>query len=103
MGTERDLESRDYDVNDIVEDKRFLRCKKEMMIVFIVGLIQIIVPATFIYALNGNGKWLIGYPMWYGVSMIFYLCMSATAIIITLKVIRHHKLDAIADDREEES
>ena len=27
----KDLESRDYDVNDIVEDKRFIRCKKEML------------------------------------------------------------------------
>lgn len=99
---QHDLESRDYDVNDIVEDKRFIRCKKEAGIIFIVGLFQIIVPAIFIYALNGNGKWFIGYPMWYGVSMVFYLSMSVISIIIALKVIKCPKLDAIAGDEEEE-
>ena len=38
----KDLESRDYDVNDIVEDKRFIRCKKEMWMIVVIGLIQIL-------------------------------------------------------------
>lgn len=56
----KDLESRDYDVNDIVEDKRFIRCKKEMWMIVVIGLIQILVPAAIIYSLNGNGKWFFG-------------------------------------------
>ena len=44
MNSERDLESREYDVNDIVDDKRFIRCKKEMWIVLLIGAIQIIIP-----------------------------------------------------------
>lgn len=101
MNAGKDLESRDYDVNAVVEDKRFTRCKKEMQIIFIVGLIQIIVPAILIYTLNGNGKWFLGLPMWYGVAALFYLCMSAVAVFLTIKVIKPHKLDAIADDKEE--
>lgn len=101
MDAGRDLESREYDVNSVTEDKRFIRCKKEMQIIFIVGLIQIIVPAVLIYTLNGNGKWFLGLPMWYGVAALFYLCMSLVAVVITIKVIKPHKLDAIADDKEE--
>lgn len=101
MEKQKDLEAIDYDVNDIVEDKRFLRCKKEMRIIMVVGLIQIIIPAILIYTLNGNGKWFLGYPMWYGVALAFYLCMSLAAVIVTIKLIKPHKLDAIADDKEE--
>lgn len=101
MNTEKNLESREYDVNNIAEDKRFLRCKKEMQIILVVGLIQIVIPAILIYTLNGNGKWFLGLPMWYGVVMLFYLCMSAAAVLITVKILKPHKLDAIADDKEE--
>lgn len=62
MNTEKNLESREYDVNNIAEDKRFLRCKKEMQIILVVGLIQIVIPAILIYTLNGNGKWFLGFP-----------------------------------------
>lgn len=101
MNATKDLESREYDVNTVKEDKRFTRCKKEMQIIFLVGLIQIIVPAILIYTLNGNGRWFMGFPMWYGVAALFYLCMSLVAVVITIKVIKPHKLDAIADDKEE--
>lgn len=101
MNMEKNLESREYDVNEIAEDKRFLRCKKEMRIILLVGLIQIVVPAILIYTLNGNGKWFLGLPMWYGIAALFYLCMAVVAIVITAKVVKPHKLDAIADDKEE--
>ncbi|MDO5142026.1 MAG: hypothetical protein Q4D31_03290 [Eubacteriales bacterium] len=101
MMQQKDLESREYDVNDIVEDRRFIRCKTEMWIIVIMGLIQILVPAAIIYSLNGNGKWFVGLPMWYGVATLFYLCMLVASMIVATKVIRTHKLDAIADDKEE--
>lgn len=97
----KDLESREYDVNDIVEDRRFLRCKIEMRIIVIMGLIQILVPAAIIYSLSGNGKWFLGLPMWYSVATLFYLCMSLISMVVATKVIRAHKLDAVADDKEE--
>jgi uncharacterized membrane protein YhdT len=97
----KDLESREYDVNSVVEDKRFVRCKKEMWLIVVIGLIQILVPAAIIYSLNGNGQWFLGLPMWYGVATVFYLCMSLICMIVATKVIRTHKLDAVADDKEE--
>ena len=100
MNSERDLESREYDVNDIVDDKRFIRCKKEMWIVLLIGSIQIIIPTILIYTLNGNGKWFAGVPMWYGVTALFYLCISLVSIIIAKTVIKNHKLDAVADDEQ---
>lgn len=101
MNADKNLESREYDVNDVADDKRFVRCKKEMQIIFVIGLIQIVIPAILIYTLNGNGKWFLGFPMWYGVAALFYLCMSLITILITMKVIKTHKLGAIADDKEE--
>lgn len=102
MSEQKDLESREYDVNDIVEDKRFVRCKKEMWLIVVMGLIQILVPAALVYSLNGNGQWFLGLPMWYGVATLFYLCMSVASMIVTMKVIKASKLDAVADDKEED-
>lgn len=42
-----------------------------------------------------------GLPMWYGVATVFYLCMSLICMVVATKVIRTHKLDAVADDKEE--
>lgn len=55
---------------------------------------------TYLYI---KRKWemVFGLPMWYGVAMLFYLCMSAAAVLITVKILKPHKLDAIADDKEE--
>ena len=102
MSEQKDLESREYDVNDIVEDKRFVRCKKEMWLIVVMGLIQILVPAALVYSLNGNGQWFLGLPMWYGVATLFYLCMSVASMIVTMKVIKASKLDAVADDNEDD-
>ena len=102
MSEQKDLESREYDVNDIVEDKRFVRCKKEMWLIVVMGLIQILVPAALVYSLNGNGQWFLGLPMWYGVATLFYLCMSVASMIVTMKVIKASKLNAVADDKEED-
>lgn len=102
MSEQKDLESREYDVNDIVEDKRFVRCKKEMWLIVVIGLIQILVPAALVYSLNGNGQWFLGLPMWYGVATLFYLCMSVASMIVTMKVIKASKLNAVADDKEED-
>lgn len=101
MSEQKDLESREYDVNDIVEDKRFVRCKKEMWLIVVLGLIQILAPAALVYSLNGNGQWFFGLPMWYGVATLFYLCMSVASMIVTKKVIEASKLDAVADDKED--
>ena len=38
--------------------------------------------------------------MWYGVTALFYLCISLVSIIIAKTVIKNHKLDAVADDEE---
>lgn len=101
MTNVKDLESREYDVNSVVEDKRFVRCKKEMWLIVVIGLVQILVPAAIIYSLNGNGQWFLGLPMWYAVATVFYLCMSLICILVATTVIRAHKLDAVADDKEE--
>lgn len=100
MNKDRDLESRDYDVNDIVEDKRFTRCKKEMRIILTMGVIQIAVATILVYSLDGNGKWFCGVPMWYGVTTAFFFCMSIASIIVAKVVIKNNKLDAVADDKE---
>ncbi len=100
MSNERDLESRDYDVNDIVDDKRFIRCKTEMRIVLLMGVIQIAVATILVYTLNGNGQWFCGVPMWYGVTAAFFFCMSIASIIVAKVVIKNNKLDAVADDKE---
>ena len=42
-----------------------------------------------------------GLPMWYSVATLFYLCMSLISMVVATKVIRAHKLDAVADDKEE--
>lgn len=98
----KELESRDYEVTAENDDPRFVHSRNEWIAIQIIVILQILLGSVIIYSLSGNGKYLLGYPYWYACGTVFYLLVDAVCIVYGLKFIRKSKLDAIADDEEED-
>lgn len=97
-----ELDSREYEVTAENDDPRFVHAKNEWIVIQIIVMMQIFLGAIIIYTLSGNGKYVLGYLAWYAYGTLFYLLVDVVCIVYGLMFIRRSKLDAIADDEEEE-
>ncbi len=98
----KELDSRDYEITTENDDPRFVHAKNEWLVIQAIVFLQIFLGAIIIYSLSGNGKYVLGYPAWYACGTMLYLAIDAICIVYGLMFIRRSKLDAIADDEEEE-
>lgn len=101
-----DLDRTDYDVNEIVEDIRLSQARKEMLITQIVGTTVIILSVAIAYIL-GKGDptgytFIMGYPVWYVVSVGVCFCGTIFALIFATKLISPCSLEAKNEEVKED-
>ena len=80
--------SRDYDVNQVPSDPRFLLCKKDMVVVQIVYLSFTVLLVLLSYLLcpqdAGEMTYLLGMPLWVAVTTLLSLGYIAFVVVWSL-------------------
>lgn len=97
-----DLNSRDYDVNDIEDDKRLADSKKEAIFTqaFLVPMtILYFVVAYLIYYFYPN-SYIAGYPTWFVSGIGFVIIEYIVCIYFCKHIFKDCSLDARIDEEE---
>ena len=99
-----DLEQTKYDVNEIVEDPRSARARKEALItqIFLLSITLLIFVVSYLVGSSNpaNIKYIFGWPNWYvyGVTIIVFAVLFG--FYFCIKIFKCHSLEATADDKE---
>ena len=95
----QELETRDYCVNEIKQDERFIRCYREMLIVQGIIFAAIILCLAICYTMSTNEQgntvvYLLGYPAWYVYATFIMVAASVVSIVYSCFFIKTDSLDA---------
>ena len=101
----KDLDSRDYDIDEIDEDPRFSRAREEAMFIqcLLTGGIFLVIGVAF---LTGGGqdpatmKFLLGWPLWFVYSFLTAIGIIAIGLVWLVLKFRTPSFAAVADDKE---
>ena len=99
-----DLKSTDYNVNDVEEDPRFSRCRKEMLFTQIFCTILLISSIAVSY-IFGSGdpqqyEYIAGYPEWYIYALGVLFIGTVSGVIFAGRIMQRPSLDAELDEEE---
>lgn len=95
----QELETREYCVDEIKQDDRFIRCYREMLIVQGIIFAAIFLCLTICYTMSTNSQgnafvYLWGYPAWYVYATAVMVATSIVSIVYSCFFIKTDSLDA---------
>ena len=99
----KDLNSRDYDVNEIDEDRRFVNARKETLFaqIFFSAAIFAVIGVAFI-AGNQNPRdmtYFFAWPAWYVAGVVTALIAIVIGLVWLKKGFKMDSLGALDDDK----
>lgn len=101
------LYDRKYDLRSVEEDPRFVRCKKEFLIVLIITVLGILLPSLVAYGINygpvSEYDFILGMPSWTFFACVASVVVAGLVVVFITKFMKDTSLDDVnKNDAKEE-